>query len=533
MFLNKQIFSDPESNEICALTRSVELTDSGNSTMGTSDSRYRKTSKENRPKDILHKSNLSPRNSNSFPNHLVSRFQSLNVNNEDQNQSNSQNGGLCMKPKGSQSDGELQLNKTDLLITSSFIDSTRTVQVNSNSNLTNERQESNILTNENKESIILSNETIDKKSCTDFLLNPLTSTTTEKEDQIDKLDIPALVNNKLMLQNSAEGDKTIENPSLEYLQKSTDQMSDSLHTLTGDSNDTNIESELIDNKTADSAFVRDKPKPSESISIPIIKENENTIRVMDYNNEHRRSFDDLCLALKSTPPTDIELSLGSRNNSMRRAHSSPDSPTLNRLQRTKSVPDVMAVSCINSNDLTKQYSSVLETNQNETNKNQHIPTNLDKFIDVDGLTIVHSFIDHKLYELRTRHINEMTKLYRKYELEKQKRMMLQQQVQQYSQSLESCSPASFSDFLHEADTVCIMNLMGGTIAIARETFSLFVLVYRFRHFTTELFIQTIKAVKNSAAELSPINLLFFKSRLGNGKFFDEIRFARNSIELQK
>ncbi|XP_066915295.1 myotubularin-related protein 4-like isoform X2 [Clytia hemisphaerica] len=135
-------------------------------------------------------------------------------------------------------------------------------------------------------------------------------------------------------------------------------------------------------------------------------------------NAHRKSLDDLCL---NAINMDHSMSLEHRANNMRRVHSSPDSPTLNRLVRTKSVPDVMASSVCVATDVAKQYPSLEPA---DTAEEQDYRC----FIDEDGLTRCYDFLEQKLVDIELRHAQEVQRLQKKLDLERQARLYLQQQI---------------------------------------------------------------------------------------------------------
>lgn len=124
---------------------------------------------------------------------------------------------------------------------------------------------------------------------------------------------------------------------------------------------------------------------------------------------------------------------------MRRVHSSPDSPTLNRLVRTKSVPDVMttvsaaiATSVCVSSDVGKQFPDLVDSN-NGTEKPEKSECDYRCFIDSeDGLTrrfdALQQKFETKLADVDAKHTLELQKLQRKWELERQARLFLQQQM---------------------------------------------------------------------------------------------------------
>jgi len=139
-------------------------------------------------------------------------------------------------------------------------------------------------------------------------------------------------------------------------------------------------------------------------------------------SEHRKSLDDLCLASGSgiINPSLISLECHSTNG-MRRTHSSPDSPTMNRLVRTKSVPDVTTTSlCVANNVIVgKQYENDgIRDNSYECRS----------FVDEDGLTQCYNYLEQKLVDIELRHAQELQKLQKKLELERQARVFLQQQI---------------------------------------------------------------------------------------------------------
>ena len=360
------------------LTKSLELTDSGNSTMNSEVVNHKKIEKcrvsctEYSSSKISSKSEDGPtrKNSVSLPdNKLFS--ESLRI-----TKSSASRESKSFTEKTTNSSDSIGLNNKDI------VDS---------------------LQNRDRENIITNTNTVDNTS-NDQILN-----FSPQENSLDKSDITNSSSSQSTLNG---GDSTIEFRTNEILRKSSetlsslslwkspDVMTDSLQTLTGD-------------------------------------------------NEHRRSLDDLCVnPNKSTPPPDdLDLSLGSidhRGNAMRRAHSSPDSPSLNRLQRTKSVPDVIAASvCVNS-DLLKQF-PLLETNTSTQAK--LYSKNFRRFIDIDGLVFSYSFFDKKLIEMQNRHMQEILKLQKKYEAERQMRMQLQQQFQ--NNFRESYSPGTYSEGIPE------------------------------------------------------------------------------------
>ena len=121
------------------------------------------------------------------------------------------------------------------------------------------------------------------------------------------------------------------------------------------------------------------------------------------------------------------------SNNIRRVYSSPESPTLNRLIRTKSVPDVMttassaiATSVCVSNDVCKQFPDLVD---NETKSNCDYRC----FIDgQDGLTrrfdALQQKFEKRLTDVETRHALDLQNLQRKLELERHARLFLQQQL---------------------------------------------------------------------------------------------------------
>ena len=124
---------------------------------------------------------------------------------------------------------------------------------------------------------------------------------------------------------------------------------------------------------------------------------------------------------------------------MRRVHSSPDSPTLNRLVRTKSVPDVMttasaaiATSVCVSTDVGKQFPDLVDGN-NGTGKPGTSECDYRCFIDAeDGLTrrfdALQQKFETRLADIDARHALDLQKLQQKWELERQARLFLQQQM---------------------------------------------------------------------------------------------------------
>ena len=124
---------------------------------------------------------------------------------------------------------------------------------------------------------------------------------------------------------------------------------------------------------------------------------------------------------------------------MRRVHSSPDSPTLNRLVRTKSVPDVMttasaaiAASVCVSNDVGKQFPDLVD-GSNGTGKTGKSECDYRCFIDAeDGLTrrfdALQQKFEARLADVDAKHALDLQKLQRKWELERQARLFLQQQM---------------------------------------------------------------------------------------------------------
>ena len=372
------------------LTKSLELTDSGNSTMNSEAVNHKKIEKsrvsctEYSSLKISGKSENGPprKNSASLPdNKLIS--EPLRI-----TKSSGSRESKCFTEKSSSPTDSIGLNNKNT------VDS---------------------LQNRDRENLITNTNTIDNNTSNDQILN-----FSPQENSLDKSDI---TNSSSSQSTLNDGDNNVEFRTNEILRKSSetlsslslwkspDVMTDSLQTITGD-------------------------------------------------NEHRRSLDDLCVnSNKSTPPPDdLDLSLGSidhRGNAIRRAHSSPDSPSLNRLQRTKSVPDVMAASvCVNS-DLLKQYPSV------ETNTSTHTKLysqNFRRFIDIDGLVFSYSFFDKKLIEMQNRHMQEILKLQKKYEAERQMRMQLQQQFQ--NSFKESYSPGTYSEEIPE-DLVRVLSFLIG------------------------------------------------------------------------
>lgn len=159
----------------------------------------------------------------------------------------------------------------------------------------------------------------------------------------------------------------------------------------------------------------------------------------DEVNEHRKSFDDSCVNVRSSPLSDADLvSLQHRSNGFLRAHS----PESNRLQRTKSVPDVMTTSvCVNT-DVARQHPSV-ELAQ----KQKDFEKDLSRYIDSDGLTLSYSFIDKKLIELHAKHSVELSRLQRRLDVERQARIFLQQQ--QCTHDTLSHLPASILENLQD------------------------------------------------------------------------------------
>lgn len=112
---------------------------------------------------------------------------------------------------------------------------------------------------------------------------------------------------------------------------------------------------------------------------------------------------------------------------------------MNRLVRTKSVPDVMttasaaiATSVCVSSDVGKQFPDLVDGTDG-TGKSGKSECNYRCFIDVeDGLTqrfdALQQKFETRLADVDARHALDLQKLQRKWELERQARLFLQQQM---------------------------------------------------------------------------------------------------------
>lgn len=139
-----------------------------------------------------------------------------------------------------------------------------------------------------------------------------------------------------------------------------------------------------------------------------------SVRTITNENERRKSLDESFKPLQ----LDSNLTNLSRHGSgvIRRAHSSPESPPLSSmLSRTKSFPDVM--------------SSSMGASDGKVNSNQKNPfqKDLSKFLDTDGLTVFYCFYDQQLMEIAKNHTQEINRIFKKLEQERQARIYLQHQ----------------------------------------------------------------------------------------------------------
>ena len=173
------------------------------------------------------------------------------------------------------------------------------------------------------------------------------------------------------------------------------------------------------------------------------------------------SMDDTCIPGRGFPEPDDPSQLlmeHHRPNAMRKVYSSPDSPRTARLIRTKSVPDIVTASLgiETTADMGVKHPSI-EGNKNLLNKN--LLKDYSRYIDCDGLTIYHNYIDYKLLNIEERHSQEMAKLQKRIQIERQARIGLQQQLQKLSvRESGDYSPVTFSDASHD-DLVSILILL--------------------------------------------------------------------------
>lgn len=177
-----------------------------------------------------------------------------------------------------------------------------------------------------------------------------------------------------------------------------------------------------------------------------------SVKTITGDLDRPQSFDDSCIPVKTTftngtHHTGAEVIVDHHaidRTAMRKVHSSPDSPKVTRLPRTKSVPDVMTASLCIENDMNSLESNGTAGTTKQINK--ELFRNLSRYIDCDGLTIIHNYIDHKLLNLELTHAQEIIKLQKRVQIERQARLSLQQQLQQMcSKDGEVFNPMTIAD----------------------------------------------------------------------------------------